>query len=180
MGSRFEGAGSMGAERKLSRWLSEAGRVAVAGIGNPLRMDDSVGVKIVQDLRGKVPENVYLAECETVPENFVQPIANFKPTHVLLIDAAALGREPGYRTLADPGELASISSVSTHSLPLSIFCNLIEKETEAKIALLLIQPGRSDFGTGLTPEVECAANEIASFLAKALSRGQGKRRGRFS
>jgi hydrogenase 3 maturation protease len=159
---------------KLSVWLSGAERIAIAGIGNPLRMDDSVGVKIVRDLRGKVPKNVYLAECETVPENFVQPIVDFKPTHILLIDAAILGKKPGYQTLVEPSELASIPSVSTHTLPLAIFCNLLTEETEAKIALLLIQPGSSDFGTGLTPAVEGAAKEVASFLTKALSRNQGK------
>ncbi len=156
-------------EGKLSRWLSKAERIAIAGIGNPLRMDDSVGVKIVRDLRGKVPKNVYLVECETVPESFVQPIADFNPTHVLLIDAAILGKKPGYRMLVEPGELASIPVVSTHTLPLSIFCNLLAKETKAKIALLLIEPKSSDFGTGLTPAVEGTAKEIASFLAKALN-----------
>jgi len=29
----------------------------VVGVGNPIRMDDYVGVKIVQDLRGRVDIN---------------------------------------------------------------------------------------------------------------------------
>jgi Ni,Fe-hydrogenase maturation factor len=58
-------------------------------------MDDFVGTKIVQDLQGKVSEKVYLIECETVPENFIQKILDFDPTHILLVDAAVLGLELG-------------------------------------------------------------------------------------
>ena len=42
-------------QEELKKWLSKAERVVVAGIGNPMRMDDFVGVKIVQDLRKKAP-----------------------------------------------------------------------------------------------------------------------------
>ena len=59
-------------EKELKTWLSNAEKVVVAGIGNPIRMDDFVGTKIVQDLQGKVSEKIYLIECETVPENFMQ------------------------------------------------------------------------------------------------------------
>ncbi|MEM2110452.1 MAG: hypothetical protein QXX08_01060, partial [Candidatus Bathyarchaeia archaeon] len=52
-------------EKKLKVWFSNAERVVVAGIGNPIRMDDSVGIKIIRDLRGKVSEKVCLIECET-------------------------------------------------------------------------------------------------------------------
>ena len=75
----------------LEKWFADAGRVVVAGIGNPIRRDDFVGLKIVQDLEGKVSKNVCLIECETVPENFMQEIVDLKPSHVLLIDAAVLG-----------------------------------------------------------------------------------------
>ncbi|RJS68268.1 hydrogenase maturation protease [Candidatus Bathyarchaeota archaeon] len=87
---------------ELERWLSDAEKVVVAGIGNPIRMDDFVGVKIIQDLHGKVSEKVYLLECETVPESFIQQIIDFNPTHVLLIDAAILGLKPGEAKLVKP------------------------------------------------------------------------------
>lgn len=80
---------------ELTGWLANVKKVVVAGIGNPLRMDDFVGVKVAQDLHGKVSKKVYLIECETVPEGFIQQIIDFKPTHVLLIDAAILGLRPG-------------------------------------------------------------------------------------
>jgi len=157
---------SVGSE--LSAWLSDAKRVVVAGIGNPLRMDDYVGVRIVRDLRGKVSENVCLIECETVPESFIQQIIDFDPTHILLIDAALLGLKPGESKLMNPKSLVMFPAISTHALPLRIFCDYLAETTKAKIALLLIEPKKADFGEGLTPEVEASANEIVNLLIKLL------------
>ena len=153
-------------QKALEKWLASAKRVVVAGIGNPIRTDDAVGVKIVQDLNGKVSERVYLIECETVPESFLEPIIEFKPTHVLLIDAAFLGLKPGAARLIDPERIAAFPAITTHMLPLRIFCEYITKMTEAKIALLLIEPKNNEFGEGLTPEVQAAAEKIANILQK--------------
>jgi hydrogenase 3 maturation protease len=155
-------------QKELKKWLSDSGRVVVAGIGNPIRMDDFVGVKIVQDLQGKLSQRVYLIECETVPESFIQQIIDFKPSHVLLIDAAILGLEPGDARLINPDQLTMFPAVSTHMLPLRIFCETIARTTHAKIALLLIEPKAADFGEGLTPEIETSAQKIVSALLKVL------------
>jgi hydrogenase 3 maturation protease len=155
-------------QEELKNWLSGAGRVVLAGIGNPIRVDDFVGVKIVQDLRGKVSERVYLIECETVPESYIQEIIDFKPSHVLLIDAAILGLEPGDARLIDPDQLTMFPVYSTHMLPLRIFCETLVKTTDAKIALLLIEPKATEFGEGLTPEIQTAAQKIISTLLKVL------------
>lgn len=155
-------------QKELKAWLSNAKRVVVAGIGSPIRMDDFAGVKIVRDLRGKVSEKVYLIECETVPENFIQQILDFNPTHILLIDAAVLGLEPGDSKLVNSGQLAMFPAFSTHALPLRIFCDYLAKTTKAKIVLLLIEPKTADFGEGLTPEVEASAQDIVNALLRLL------------
>jgi hydrogenase 3 maturation protease len=154
--------------RELREWLSDAERVVVAGIGNPIRMDDFVGVKIVQDLQGRVSKNVYLIECEIVPESFIQQIVDFKPTHVLLVDAAILELKPGGSRLIDPEQLKDFSAFSTHMLPLRIFCEYITKTGRSRTGLVLIEPGKTDFGEGLTPEVDAAAKTIVNILLKAL------------
>lgn len=155
--------------RELKKWFLDAERVVVAGIGNPIRMDDFVGVKIVQDLQGKVSDKVYLIECETVPESFLQQIIDFNPTHVLLIDAAILGLKPGESRLIKPEQLTNLPAFSTHMLPLRVFCEYLTKTTKAKIALLLIEPKKTDFGERLTSEVEVSARETAKTLLKLLS-----------
>ena len=156
-------------QKELKKWLSDAERVVIAGIGNPIRMDDFVGVKIVQDLRDKVSEKVHLIECETVPESFIQQIEDFNPTHILLIDAAILGLGPGDSRLTEPEQLTNFPAFSTHMLPLRIFCEYLTKTTKAKIALLLIEPKNTDFGERLTSEIEASARKIAKALLKLLS-----------
>ena len=131
-------------------------------------MDDFVGVKIVQDLQGKTPGNVHIIECETVPESFMDEIVQLKPSHVLLIDAAVMELKPGEVRLFDAEKVTNFPAISTHMLPLRVFCDYITQLAGAKIALLLIQPGNTEFGEGLTPEVQEAAEGITEILLKAL------------
>jgi hydrogenase 3 maturation protease len=161
-------SGNHNVEKELKAWLSNARKVVVAGIGNPIRKDDFVGTKIAQNLQGKVSDKVYLIECETVPENFIQKIIDFNPTHILLIDAAILDLRPGDSRLVKPERLAIFPVYSTHALPLRIFCEYLAETTTAKIALLLVEPKDADFGEGLTPEVEFSARKIVSVLLRIL------------
>jgi len=153
----------------LAEWFVGAGRVVVAGVGNPVRRDDFVGVKIVQGLQGKVPESVWLVECETVPESFMQEIVDFEPSHVLLVDAAFLGLNSGGVRLVFPEEVAGFPAVTTHVLPLRIFCEYVAKMSGAKVALLLVEPEDTEFGEGLTPKVQAAAEEIEGILLDLLT-----------
>jgi hydrogenase 3 maturation protease len=153
----------------LKKWFTDAEKVVVAGIGNPIRSDDFVGVKIVQDLKGKVSKNVYLIECETVPESFMQEIVELKPSHVLLIDAAVMGLKSGETRLVFPEQVKDFPAVTTHVLPLRIFCEYITKMIETKIALLLIEPENTEFGEGLTPEVQKAAEKINKVMLELFS-----------
>jgi len=155
-------------KKELGKWLSGAERVVIAGIGNPIRMDDYVGVKIVQDLSDKVSDRVMLIECETVPESYMQQITDFNPTHILLIDAAILGLKPGESRLIKPEQLTSVPAFSTHMLPLRMFCEYITKTIKAEIVLLLIEPKKTDFGEELSSEIEASAERITYALLDAL------------
>ncbi len=153
----------------LKKWFATAEKVVVAGIGNPIRRDDFVGVKIVQELKGKVPKKVFLIECETVPESFIENIVDFKPSHVLLVDAAILGLKSGDTRLVFPEQVTDFPAITTHVLPLRIFCEFITKMTVAKIALLLIEPENTELGEGLTPSVQATAEKITRILLKCLN-----------
>jgi hydrogenase 3 maturation protease len=152
----------------LGNWFLGARKVVVAGIGNPIRMDDCAGVKIAQNLRGRASEKVCLIECETVPESFTQQIVDFDPSHVLLIDAALLGLKPGSSRIVQPAQVAAYAAYSTHTLPLRIFCEYLAETTKARIALLLIEPKETDFGEGLSSEVEASIRQITSILLNIL------------
>lgn len=154
--------------KDLESWFSSAKRVVLAGIGNPIRTDDYLGLIVIEHLKGKLPASVLLIEAETVPESYLLDIEEFKPTHVLLIDAAFLGLKPGDAILVDAEKITDYSAVTTHLLPLNIFCDYVKQATGAKIALLLVEPKSMEFGEGLTAEVQAATKRLTRILAELL------------
>ncbi len=155
-------------QKDLSEWLKDKNRVVVVGVGNPIREDDNVGLVVLAGLQGKVPESVCLLECEMVPEGYLLDIEEFKPSHVLLIDSAVLGRQPGAADLVKVNEVAAFSAVSSHMLPLRLFCEYIEKTTGAKIRLLLVEPKTMEFGESMSPELQVAAGKLTDLLLGLL------------
>ena len=155
-------------KKELENWFSSAKRIVLAGIGNPIRTDDYLGLKIIEQLKSKLPATVLLLEAETVPESYLLDIEEFKPTHVLLIDAASLGLHPGEAILVDAEQIADYPAITTHLLPLNIFCEYVRQTTGAKIALLLVEPKSMEFGEGLTLEVQAAAERLTKILAELL------------
>jgi hydrogenase 3 maturation protease len=155
-------------EAELKNWLVGAKKIVVAGIGNPIRSDDYVGLKIVEDLQGKVSNAVLLLECETVPESFLLDIEECSPTNVLLIDAALLELKPGEVRLVEPERVVDFSAITSHVLPLKVFCEYVSKVTGAKIGLLLVEPKCMEFGEGLSVDVAATAETLTKILLKLL------------
>ena len=65
-------------------------------------------------------------------------------------------------------QLQNYSAITTHLLPLRVFCEFVKQATGAKIGLLLIEPTSMEFGEGLTAEVESAATQLTEIVAKLL------------
>lgn len=156
--------------KKLEKYLEKSEKIVIAGIGNPIRKDDAIGVKIIQELRNKVPSRVILYECETIPESFIQPIIEVHPSHVLLIDVAYMKTKPGEIRLVNPENILNYSPITSHTLPLRVFCEFLTKMTKAKIGLLLIEPKDTKFGEEISLEVQEASKRIISFLIKFLNK----------
>ena len=141
--------------------------MAVLGIGNPLRGDDAVGVEIVRLIKGKVPRNVHLLDCETVPENFLGELEASNPTHVLLIDAADFQGEAGEARLVSPSSIVGLT-LSTHAISLSLLAKVISDRTGADVMVLGVQPARVEFGEQLTPGLKRASRRVARTLMRVL------------
>jgi hydrogenase 3 maturation protease len=144
-----------------------AGRVTVVGLGNTLRRDDGVGIAVVRELRALNLSCVQLIEDEAVPEDRIPEIELFKPTHVLIIDAALLGLSPGSIVFRVSLE-TSRTPVSTHALPLRLFAEYLEQNLSSKVALLLIEPLDINFGEGVTGVMQKASSELAAILISIL------------
>lgn len=151
----------------LAKWLSGWRRLVVAGIGNSLRRDDGLGVEFVNRLSRMAPRNVIAVDCGTVPETYVGPIRRFHPTHILMVDAADIGSEPGSARLILPDEIIGLT-LSTHSLPLSVFADYLKEQTHARIALLAVQPKDTEFGEGLSREVRATLDYLGGVLSTVL------------
>ncbi len=163
---------------ELVRWLEGAERVVVLGLGSPLRRDDFVGVAVVRELRRLLAERarkgeeaagrVLLLEGGSAPENVLGLVARAGPSHVLIIDAADLGREPGSVALIRPEEAGSSHPPSTHTLPLRFLCSYLASLTRARLLVLGVQPKDLGLGEGLSSDVAKAARRLAELLAELL------------
>jgi len=142
-------------------------RVVVVGIGNSLRGDDGVGVKIIERLQEAFLPGVMLLNTETVPEAFTGKITEYKPTHMLLLDATNFRGKPGEVKLIESSKIGG-QVVSTHSLPLTIFISYIENTLDVKVLLLGVRPRNIEFYSEMSPEVAETAEKVAALLAKML------------
>jgi hydrogenase 3 maturation protease len=85
-----------------------------------------------------------------------------------LIDAAFLGLHPGKACLVDAEKIADYSAITTHLLPMRIFCEYVKQATGAKIAILLVEPKSIEFGEGLSKEVQEASERLTKILVELL------------
>jgi len=165
-------------ERSLVNWIAGGKRIAVVGVGNEMRKDDAVGVQVAKKLRGKLSRQFRLIEAGTIPESYIDKVRESRPTHVLIIDAAQIGTNPGNSRLLSPSKVKGLS-ISTHTLPLNVFAEFVKKETGSKIKILAVQPKDLEFGEGLTDEVARTVEKLTSILIRideSLERKRGARK----
>lgn len=124
----------------------------VVGVGNRQRGDDGIGPYVVSRLRTKNK-----MDCGNAPENFTGRMRANSPQVILIVDAVDFGGQAGGLILTKAEEAAGVS-LSTHSLPLSLFCTLFP---ESSVYLLGIQP--SDF-TKMGRKIRAAGDRLASEL----------------
>jgi hydrogenase 3 maturation protease len=131
---------------------SQARQLAVLGVGNRLRGDDAIGCLVCDELSkeripgskdamGPVPDtgpldastprplsdSVFVLDCGSTPENYVQPVADRKPTRILVVDCCNYGAKPGEFRLFSREEVDRLSYglFSTHTLPLTLTIEML-------------------------------------------------------
>lgn len=148
---------------KLKELLQKE-KVALLGVGNPLRGDDAVGSWIAEELKGKVKLPVFVGE--DVPENYLYEIIAAGVNCLLLIDAVDFGGEAGEVRLIDTEELTP-RFISTHGISLNIMASLL-KGNGCDVMLLGIQPKEMAFAREMSEEVKRSAEEIISLFRSWL------------
>ena len=151
-------------------------QVAVLGVGNRLRGDDAVGCIVCDELQktsssslvpgpSSIP-GLFILDCGSTPENYIQPVADRNPTRILVVDCCDYGAKPGEFSLFSREQVDRLSYglLSTHTLPLTLTIEMLALETGATIELLGIQPERMEFGEDLSEPIRRALPGVVEFV----------------
>jgi hydrogenase 3 maturation protease len=104
----------------------------------------------------------------TAPENLTGKIRRFNPTHLIVIDAAELGKRPGTIALLKPEE--TTAPLLTHRLPIKLLLDYLAKEISFKPLVFGIQPRSLEYGWPVSKEIGHAAKDLAGLLFIALQK----------
>jgi hydrogenase 3 maturation protease len=143
------------------------GKVALVGIGNPLRGDDGFGPKLIEALKGGGLK-ASLFDCGTAPENYIIPILDSSPSTVILLDAADFGSLPGVVGVFDMREVERIS-FSTHNTSPRLLADLFRTGNSAlNIFMVVAQPRNIAFGENLSDEMKKAIETLSGIFLEIL------------
>jgi hydrogenase 3 maturation protease len=146
--------------------------VAVLAVGSELLGDDAVGLVVGGLLAELGSPRLRVFMGATAPENCTGPIRRFSPTHLLLVDAADMGAEPGGIGLLDPERLGGVA-FTTHSLPLTVVVDYLVKSLPGcRVVVVGIQPESLVFGAQPTARVAEAAERVVEAVSHAVGAGQ--------
>jgi len=142
-------------------------RVAVLGIGSELCGDDSAGMLCSAMLQRELAqyEDILILSASTAPENFTGQICDFKPSSLILIDAADLGLNVGEIGIINPADIKGIS-FSTHMLPLSMLVQYFAMTVHCPIGILGIQYKQKGFGDQVSQEVQATVGDIVDCVTE--------------
>ena len=151
--------------------LEGARRIALLGIGQPLKGDDAAGVivarSIAHHLRSAKSEEIAVIMAAGTPESRTAEIRRFFPSHVLMIDAGTDSQLPG--TIFFPNfRKMEPEDITTHRLPLSLLARYLEETVPCEVIIVAIEPATFSTGRKLSPPVKRTAIQLARFLADLL------------
>ena len=149
----------------MCEWLDDEldGKVVLIGIGNEIRNDDAAGLKIIENLQGKLPEHIKLIDCGQVPENFSKQIIDYDPDYIIIVDVVDFKGKPGEIKNIDLNSIESFS-FSTHNYDLSLFIMYIKNFIQTEFHIIGIQPKSIDLGDKISSEVKKSIEMIVSSL----------------
>ena len=145
-------------------------RAVVVGVGNELKADDGIGLSVAKQLQaeGLASKDVMIVPAE-VPENWIQPIAKFRPELLVLVDTADFqGKAGEVRAIRD--EEVSKVFANTHSIPLVLFLEAVKKQSpKSRTVFIGIQPKSLQCGKPMSAEVKKAGRTAADAMGKIVS-----------
>ncbi len=150
-------------------------KVCVLGIGSDLRGDDVAGLLVVDFLSRRcinfdnsdVKNKLHVIYGSTAPENATGDIKRSNPTHLVVVDSADMGLNPGDVQILGEEQIGGVS-FSTHMLPLSVMIQYLKNSIDFKTVIVGIQPKDIGFGAATNIEVTRSSEIIANAILKAV------------
>jgi hydrogenase 3 maturation protease len=144
----------------------------VLGIGSDLRGDDAAGVLVARSLQEervgkKLKKKLKIFIGGTAPENLTGEIKKFKPTHLIIVDAADVGFKKGAVHFISHKEVGGMSA-STHKLPMKVFVDYLTHFTGCETLIIGIQPASLEFNTPPSQAVGKSVKYVSNMLAEVL------------
>jgi hydrogenase 3 maturation protease len=154
----------------LKEFLKNHNKIVILGIGNEIKGDDALGPNIAWTLRElfEKDDNVIVFDGGTVPENYTGLIRKEKPTHIILVDAVEMKKDPGYIRVVQKEEIANYN-ISTHAMPVSFLIKFMETTIGAEIILVGVQPKSMELARGISKEVEESINIVVDTLFELIN-----------
>jgi hydrogenase maturation protease len=134
-----------------------------------------VGIAVAERLRGRVPEDVSVVECEQEPSRLLDAWAAADVAFV--VDACSTGGAPGtvHRFDASGEPLPTrVFRSSTHAFGVGDAVELARAlgRLPQRVVIYGVEGGQFTAGAGLSPEVAAAAAHVAEEVVREL-RGEG-------
>jgi len=164
----------------LRRHLEVAKRILFLGVGSDMRGDDAFGPSVAATLKNRLQRadlserSILIIDGGSAPENMTGDIRRFKPTHLVLLDAADMSMEPGAIGVYSSSEIVGMS-FSTHRLPLSMLVEYLRQDCQFEAILVAVQPATLSFGAPISEAVKTAITNTADAIEEAIMPAGQKR-----
>jgi hydrogenase maturation protease len=178
---RFGGAKSRGVS--VGELASD---LLVLGLGNPLRGDDGIGPRVVEQLKQRgLPMGVEALDAGVAGFDLLYLLAESRagggdgPQRVIIVDAADVGLEAGQFARFTPEQVkltGAAEGAGSHEAGLAetlALARALERPLP-EIVVFGVQPGSLEWGAGLTAEVEAAVPLLVRAVLREIQDRPGQ------
>ncbi|HOW35692.1 MAG TPA: hydrogenase maturation peptidase HycI [Candidatus Omnitrophota bacterium] len=158
---------------QLKSRLAKAKRIVILGVGSELRGDDVAGMLVVKTLKKSLSGNKKIVPIKIIfggvsPENFTGAIKRFKPSHLVIIDSADLGRKAGTVDFLDVQNIGGVT-FNTHKLPTRFMVEYLLVSEKFSVTIIGIQPKTISFMAPVSQQAKKAVGSLAGTLKSILT-----------
>lgn len=141
-------------------------KILIAGVGNPYRRDDGIGIEIIKILQKEHHPDLALFDGGTDGFSLLDQLSLYE--RAIIIDAVFMGEASGAVKLFSPKDARMQikgDALSTHGFGLAELLKLVEEfSIKTEIKIIGIEPESIDFGEGLSEQIKSKIPQIVNLV----------------